>query len=58
MYRNPMFGIFLIGGKHEKNAQKCIGLGLYVLREDSSPTENSFSETPSLTTSKLVEGNF
>ena len=53
-----MFGIFLIGGKHEKNAQTCIGWGLYVLREDSSPTENSFSETPSLTTSKLVEGNF
>lgn len=43
-----------MGFNHEKNDQLYVGWGLYVLCKGRRATENSFSEPPSLSTSKLV----
>ena len=51
-------GFWLKGVKREKNDQIYVGWGLYVSCEDSSLTENSFSETPSPTISKLIDPKF
>ena len=51
--------VFLLKGvKREKNDQIYVGWGLYVSCEDSSLTENSFSEPPSPTISKLIAPKF
>ena len=43
-----------MGFNHEKNDQLYVWWGLYVSCKGCRATENSFSEPPSLSTSKLV----